>query len=95
MINIVVTPFEFAYCAFFIYMYIGWSVLSGLALWLIRFAFMRCIGQDKIEFRHKMQDLQDNRLQKTTESFINIKMLKLEGWESRFQEQITRDYEQE
>ena len=93
--DIIITPFEIAYCAFFIYIYVGWSILSGLALWLIRFVIMRYIGHDKMEFQQKMNELKDTRLQKTTESFMNIKMLKLQGWETRFQEQITKDYENE
>ena len=60
--DIIITPFEIAYCAFFIYIYVGWSILSGLALWLIRFVIMRYIGHDKMEFQQKMNELKDTRL---------------------------------
>ena len=38
--------------------------------------------------------LEDQRTQKTTEAFTNIKMLKLYGWEERFAEQIGDDLEE-
>ena len=52
--DIVITPFEIAYCAFFIYYYLGWSVLSGLALWLVKFAIMRFYKEDKLEYYFQM-----------------------------------------
>ena len=42
-----------------------------------------------------MKELNDERIQKTTESFMNIKMLKLYGWEEKFSEQITNDFANE
>ena len=39
--DIIITPFEIAYCAFFIYYSIGWSILSGFVLWLIRMGIVR------------------------------------------------------
>lgn len=48
--DLVFVPFEIAYCAFFIYYYVGWSILSGLALWLLRFAALRFFKRDKVEF---------------------------------------------
>ena len=52
--DIVMTPFEIAYCAFFIYYYLGWSVLSGLALWLLRFAIVRLFKGNKVEYYAKV-----------------------------------------
>ena len=60
--DIVFTPFEIAYAAFFIYYYLGWSVLSGLALWLLKFAIMRFFKENKLEYHSKMQELSDTRI---------------------------------
>ena len=60
--DIIFTPIEIAYSAFFIYYYLGWSVLSGLALWLLKFAIMRFFKEDKLEYRSKMNELSDARI---------------------------------
>ena len=36
--------------------------------------------------------MNQERIQKVTESFMNIKTLKLYGWESKFQKTITKEY---
>lgn len=82
--DIIMTPFEIAYCAFFIYYYLGWSIISGLLLWLLRFFLLKLLKENKVEYYAKLVDLSDKRLQKTTESFMNIKTLKLYGWENKF-----------
>ena len=43
-------PLEIAYCSFFIYYYLGWSALSGLALWLIRFLTLKLVRENKLEY---------------------------------------------
>ena len=53
-VDILMTPFEIAYCAFFIYYYLGWSILSGLALWLVRFVLLKIFKDDKVEYYAKM-----------------------------------------
>jgi len=48
--DILMEPFELAYCAFFIYYYLGWSVLSGLLLWLLKIAVLKIFKARKVEF---------------------------------------------
>ena len=60
--DIVFIPFEIAYCAFFIYYYLGWSILSGLALWLLKFAALRFFKRDNLEVQTQMSALRDSRL---------------------------------
>lgn len=55
-------PLEFAYCAFFIYYYLGWSILSGVVLWGLRFLFLRSFKDNKIEFNAKMQEQREVRI---------------------------------
>jgi len=86
---------EIVYCAFYIYYYVGESVLAGVALWLFRLAFVHHFKARKVEHNQKMRDLQDERIQKTTETFMNIKTLKLYGWEEKFSQRITEDYVKE
>lgn len=57
--DMIMEPFELLYCAFFIYYYLGWSVLSGLALWLLRFGFLKLFKDEKLEYHMKMQELSD------------------------------------
>ena len=90
--GIMMEPLEFAYCAFFIYYYVGWSILSGAAVWIVRYLVMSYLNEDRHDFHTKMHEMADKRLQKTTESFLNIKLLKLQAWEDKFQEQITKEY---
>ena len=41
ILELLMQPIELIYCAFFIYYYLGWSILSGLVLWGLRFLIMR------------------------------------------------------
>lgn len=47
-------PLELAYCAFFIYYYLGWSILAGVFLWLLRIACLRAFKDRKYEYHAKM-----------------------------------------
>ena len=82
--DMIQVPIEIIYCSSFIYFYLGWSSLAGLALWLVRFFALRLVKENKLDYHAKMQNLREQRIQKTTESFMNIKMIKLYGWESQF-----------
>lgn len=86
LFDLLMQPLELIYCAIYIYYYVGWSVLAGLALWLFRIGFMKLFKPGRVAHNEKMRELQDQRIQKTTESFMNIKMLKLYGWEGKFSE---------
>ena len=59
MSDIILVPFEIIYCVFFIYQYLGWSVLSGLALVLVRILLLYFMKDDKIEYHNKMKELGD------------------------------------
>ena len=48
--DVVFILLEIAYCSFFIYYYLGWSILSGLALWLLKFAALRFFKRDQVKF---------------------------------------------
>ena len=50
-------PFEFMYCAFFIYYYVGVSVFAGLALWLFRLGFVKLFEARKMEHADRMNEL--------------------------------------
>ena len=79
-------PLEIAYCSYFIFKCLGWSSLSGVVLWMARLAFQRALKGRKMEFHARMQELSERVTQKTIEAFAHIRVLKLYGWESRFEE---------
>ena len=60
--DMVQVPIEITYCSFFIYFYLGWSSLAGVALWLIRFFALRFMKENKLEFHAKMQNLREQRI---------------------------------
>ena len=55
-------PLEIAYCAFFIYYYLGWSVLSGLALWALKFTVVKYFRRGKEDYHEKLVEIQNSRV---------------------------------
>ena len=60
--GIMMEPLELAYCAFFIYYYVGWSILSGAVVWIIRYVIMRYLNEDRHDYHTKIHEMADKRL---------------------------------
>ena len=90
--SMIMQPIEFFYCAFFIYYYVGCSVFAGVILWLIRMGINKYFEERKVDIQNKMREYEEEVTQKTTEAFMNIKLLKLYGWEEKFSERIKKDF---
>lgn len=88
-------PFRFIYAAYFLYLYMGLSVLSGIALFAITFTINFFIGKWRHARWLRQRSVRDKRNQETSEAFGNAKMLKLYGWKDLFLGRIAEKREEE
>ena len=60
--SVIMQPLEICYCAFFIYYYVGWSILAGLVLWLMRLGLLKFFEAGKYEYSNKMREFRTERI---------------------------------
>jgi hypothetical protein len=63
---------------------VGLSVIPGIALFGLTALVRKIANIGLEEHQEKRREAHSSRMQKTTEAFTNIKMLKLYCWEEKF-----------
>ena len=88
-------PIIFIVCFTLLSLYIGASFLSGLGVFFIAFVINSIISKKQARIQKVLMKKTDARVSATTESFNNIKMLKLYSWTEAFERNINekRDIE--
>lgn len=71
-------------CSYFLFYFLGYSFLSGIGVFIIAFFTNFGLGALESLFWKKTMKAKDQRMNVTTESINNIKMLKLYSWDSTF-----------
>src|ERR1017187_9590952 len=79
----------------FLFFYLGLSFLAGIAVFVIGFIVNFILGMANASLWKKMMDKKDTRMNKTTESLNNIKMIKLYGWNDTFLRKINEKRDDE
>ena len=82
------------YC-YMLFKFFGFSFIFGIAT-LFLFMFINFLFSKKFKkLQKKQMALKDKRMKKITETFNNIKILKLYAWEDEFKEKVNQSREDE
>lgn len=81
-------PIVLVVCTTFLFYYLGLSFFSGVGVYVVAFVFNLLLSKIQARLQKVYMAKQDARLNITTESLNNIKMLKLYSWTSQFEEAI-------
>jgi len=73
-------PIVILSCFTFLFYFLGFSFLSGVAIFGIAFVTNILLTKLSAKLQKKYMGFKDKRLNAITESFNNIKMLKLYSW---------------
>ncbi len=88
-------PVIFVICFLLLSMYIGASFLAGLGVFFIAFVINTFISNWQARMQKVYMKKTDARVSATTESFNNIKMLKLYSWIEPFEKTINEKRDDE
>jgi len=90
-------PIRFLYASFMLYYYLGWSILSGIAIFVVTYFADICLRNLNFTKYVRGRRIADKRSQMTLEAVSNAKLLKLYGWTDLFLSSICdkRDEEDE
>ncbi|TFK40612.1 P-loop containing nucleoside triphosphate hydrolase protein [Crucibulum laeve] len=83
------SPFQIALSTWFLYVILGWSAFSGLAVMLACFPMTGYFTRMLRNFQISTMKKSDARVQKVAEALAIIRMIKLFGWEPKITKQIT------
>lgn len=83
-------PLVIIVCFTFLFNYIGFSFLAGVAIFAIAFGINIILTRISARLQKRYMECQDDRLNTTTESLNNIKMLKLYSWTDKFEATIEK-----
>ena len=93
--TIIETPIEMTVAAYFLWTNLGWCAFTGLGV----YAALWQVNKYKSKLHRKtwrvVDRKRDKRHTQTSEAFHNAKMLKLYGWEQKFQASVTDLYQEE
>lgn len=81
-------PILCSICFVVLFVYLGLSFFSGVAVFLVTFFVNMYLGNTTAKLQKEFMKKQDARVNITTESLNNIKMLKLYSWTSVFKSVI-------
>lgn len=81
-------PVLLVICFIVLFVYLGYSFLAGVAVFLVAFLVNLHLGRVTARFQKMYMKKQDARVNTTSESLNNIKMLKLYSWTSIFDKVI-------
>ncbi len=88
-------PVVFTVCFLLLSLYIGASFLAGLGVFFIAFVINSIISNWQARMQKVYMKKTDVRVSATTESFNNIKMLKLYSWIEPFEKAINEKRDDE
>ncbi len=88
--GILIIPIKIFVYSFMLFQFFGISFLFGFFILLLSLTINFCI-QRKLQLRYKeMFKFKDDRMRVTTETFNNLKVLKLYSWEDEFLNRINK-----
>jgi len=80
MVYLLRYPIVILSCFTFLFYFLGLSFLSGIAVFAIAFVTNVMLTRLSAKLQQRYMECKDERLNSTTESLNNIKMLKLYSW---------------
>lgn len=83
-------PLQIVLALYFLWQYLGPSVLAGLTVMLILMPLNGFISKKVMNLEKKLMYIKDERVKLTNEVLTGIKVLKLHAWEPSFEEQILK-----
>lgn len=83
-------PFQIILALYFLWQYLGPSVLAGLAVMIILMPINGVISKKVMDLQMKQMYIKDERVKLINEVLIGIKVLKLYAWEPSYEEQILK-----
>ena len=89
------SPFQMTVAGYFLWTNLGPSCLTGFFLYLMLYAINKYKSKLHRRTWKVIDRKRDKRMQQTQEAFTNAKMLKLQGWEQKFQSSVTSLYSEE
>ncbi|KAF8941211.1 hypothetical protein BGZ47_007464 [Haplosporangium gracile] len=85
---LITVPFELAVSIYLLYQLLGWSLLSGLAVFAILVPIQAKMAGVMNGFQDEKLKWMDSRLRLMTEILTNIKIVKLYNWEMPFRQKV-------
>ncbi|KAG0062704.1 hypothetical protein BGZ89_010458 [Linnemannia elongata] len=85
---LILAPFELALGGYLLYKTLGWSLLAGLAVFVVITPIQGKMAGFMSKFEDEKLEKMDARLRVMTEILSNIKIVKLYGWEDAFREKV-------
>jgi ABC-type multidrug transport system fused ATPase/permease subunit len=95
LMNLLSTPLQIVLSTYFLWRYLGWATLAGLASMLAFIPINVYLTRTTKRLRVKKHALQDERIKLLNEVFIGIRMIKFMGWERSFEKLVNRIREKE
>ena len=93
--DLIEIPFEFFLSAYYLWINLGWSAFTGCILYAILWQVNKYKGKLHRHTWGVIDRKRDKRMLRTSEAFHHAKMLKLYGWEQKFEENVTQLYNDE
>lgn len=89
------SPMQIIISVVLLYQEIGWAVIGGFISMILLLAIQGQLGKYQSKLRTKSLEFTDARISLITQILIGIRVWKLNGWESKFGEQVSISREQE
>ena len=86
--NIFINPIQIIAYSYLLFDFFKFSFFAGLGILILFFFINLKITKKYILYQQKILEKKDIRMKKSTETFDNIKILKLYNWENQFLERI-------
>ena len=86
--QLIVGPFKIISFIYLLFKYFGFSFLSGFVILILMFIINIYIYKGYMIIEEEMLEKKDDRMKITTETFDNIKLLKMYNWENEFKNKI-------
>lgn len=90
-----IDPLYIAACVYFLWRLLGLASLAGVLVILCTISFMKYMAKIISQNRKKLMTSKDERVNINTEVIMNMKAIKLHGWETPFAEKIHNLRDQE
>ena len=86
--QLIVAPFKIISFIYLLFKYFGLSFLAGFVMLILMFVINIYIYKGYMIIEEEMLEKKDDRMKITTETFDNIKLLKMYNWENEFKNKI-------
>jgi len=89
------TPIQLILSTYFLWQYLGWATLAGLASMLLFIPMNVYFARAGKKLRLKKHRLEDTRIKSLNEVFSGIRVIKFMGWEKSFEKLVNGIREKE